>query len=217
MVHLLNVAGCAAAACACWPEPVSSWRCDLWPRLVKTPFTWGWGWGGVSEYALLCSVQYAGPSVKVKLLAEYNIHQGSQKHHNNNNNNKFSIDNTSSSNSSNNTNSAVSQVKCDADAVYFFFFLFCFGPTPPKAAAGAAAAEPASVGAVWKLLLLWLLSWQSQSQLVPRRLSLSRQADVDAGASAARQHSLVHSYSSPRHVKCLAHVNAMLMVCLAKL
>lgn len=123
MVHLLNVAGCAAAACACWPEPVSSWRCDLWPRLVKTPFTWGWGWGGVSEYALLCSVQYAGPSVKVKLLAEYNIHQGSQKHHNNNN--KFSIDNTSS----NNTNSAVSQVKCDADAVYFFFLILIWPHT----------------------------------------------------------------------------------------
>lgn len=128
MVHLLNVAGCAAAACACWPEPVSSWCCDLWPRLVKTPFTWGWwGWGGVSEYALLCSVQYAGPSVKVKLLAEYNIHQGSQKHHNNNN--KFSIDNTSSR--SNNTNSAVSQVKCDADAVYFFF-LILFWPHTTK-------------------------------------------------------------------------------------
>lgn len=131
MVHLLNVAGCAAAACACWPEPVSSWCCDLWPRLVKTPFTWGWGWGGVSEYALLCSVQYAGPSVKVKLLAEYNIHQGSQKHHNNNNN-KFSINNTSSSNSSNNTNSAVSQVKCDADAVYFFFSYFVLAPHHQK-------------------------------------------------------------------------------------
>lgn len=86
------------------------------------------------------TVQYAGPSVKVKLLAEYNIHPGSQKLQPQQQQQRSS------------SSSAVSQVKCDADAVYFFFFfLFCFGPAPqPKAAAGAAsrAAAAASVGAV---------------------------------------------------------------------
>lgn len=127
MVHLLNVAGCAAAACACWPEPVSSWCCDLWPRLVKTPFTWGWGWGGVIGVcsALLGAICWAIRKSKTTCWVQHSPRQPKTPH---NNNNKFSIDNTSSSN---NTNSAVSQVKCDADVVYFFF-LILFWPHTTK-------------------------------------------------------------------------------------
>lgn len=110
-------------------------------------------------------------------------------------------------------NSTLSQVKCDADAAYFFFISSSPPPRSYHRQKRQPARQPELSSFTWSCVKAAPLMRSSVSVSVAARAAESASVSIGKQTKTQAQRQRLQVEVNARHVKCLAYVNTMLMLC----